>query len=155
MKPKIGDLFEIRTNKGLNYALYTHQHSEPPKFGALIRVFDATYQVRPTDLEAITSGKVRFSTFFPLSAAVARDLVAIVGHVQVPAHLSAFPTFRSGTPDPATGRVANWWLWDGKESKRVGALTDEQRRLPIRAVWNDTFLRERLESGWTPEGDPW
>lgn len=154
MKPRIGDLIEIRTAKGLSYALYSHQHTEPPRFGALLRVFDTVYHERPSELERVVNGTVRFSTFFPLSAAAAKGLVSIVGHVEVPKKLADFPVFRCGNVDPATGRVGIWSLWDGKESKRIGALTPEQRRLPIRAVWNDTLLREKIECGWRPEADP-
>jgi hypothetical protein len=154
MKPRIGDVLEIRTPKQLAYALYTHQHSKPPKFGALLRVFDQTYSERPRDLKTVVTGQVRFSTFFPLAAAVTKGIVEIVDHVEVPEHLAGFPIFRSGTIDPATGKVGAWSLWDGKNSTRVSKLTPAQRRLPIRAVWNDTYLFEKIDSGWTPESDP-
>lgn len=145
---------EIRTPKQLAYALYTHQHDKPPKFGALLRVFDRTFSERPKDFEAVAVGAVRFSTFFPLAAAVSKGIVQIVGNVQVPDKLAQFPVFRSGTVDPATGKVASWSLWDGEHSRRVGNLTLDQRRLPIRAVWNDTLLIEKIDSCWTPEADP-
>jgi len=55
--------------------------------------------------------------------------------------------------NPVTRKVDVWWLWDGQEEWKVGDLTAEQRRLSIRGVWNDTLLRDRLESGWRPETD--
>jgi hypothetical protein len=56
--------------------------------------------------------------------------------------------------DPSTGKVKVWWLWDGEREWQVGELTEEQRGLSFREVWNDTLLIERIESGWTPETDP-
>ena len=61
---------------------------------------------------------------------------------------------RGGVIDPSTRKVKVWWLWDGEKEWRVGEITAEQRGLPIRGVWNDTLLIERIESGWTPETDP-
>jgi hypothetical protein len=47
MKIRFGDIAEIKTSIGLAYAIYTHRHTQPPKYGALIRVFDQLYQSRP------------------------------------------------------------------------------------------------------------
>jgi len=150
VKVQFGDIVEIRTRKGLAYAQYTHRHEN---YGALIRVFDRLYKSRPADIAEVASNPVRFTTFFPLQAAVNRHIVDLVGKVRVPERLQAFPLFRDGVADPPTGRVAVWWLWDGEREWRVGKLTSEQRRLPIRGIWNDTFLVERIEEGWRPEND--
>jgi hypothetical protein len=79
--------------------------------------------------------------------------VRVVGRVAVPSELEPFPIFRSGMVDPPTRKVAVWWLWDGTKEWRIGSLEPAQRALPIRGVWNDTALRQRIESGWTPETD--
>ena len=153
MIPRIGDLLEIKTPIGFAYALYTHKHTEPPKFGALIRVFDRIYSERPRDLSPIANESVRFSTFFPVGAAVKRGIVEIVARLPVPPDLAVFPILRNGTIDPKTRKVEVWWLWDGSKETRVGKLSAEQRKLSFRAVWNDTFLVERIAEGWRPETD--
>lgn len=150
VKLKIGDIVEIETAKGFVYALYSHRHKQ---YGALLRVFSRTYTTRPNDLVVVVADRVAFSCFFPLSTAVNRAIVSIVGNVGVPDALSPFPTFRAGVADQETGKVADWWLWDGEKEWRVGELTQEQRMLSILGVWNDTFLIERIESGWRPESD--
>jgi hypothetical protein len=61
--------------------------------------------------------------------------------------------FRAGVVDPAVGKVVDWWLWDGEKEWRVGSISDEQRKLPIRGCWNDTMLIKRIEEGWLPEND--
>jgi hypothetical protein len=91
-RPKIGDIIEIEISKGLVCAQYTHQHS---RFGALIRVFDQEFD-RPADLEAVVNKPVRFSTFFPIAAAVKRRLVRLVGSADIAAENREFPVFRDG-----------------------------------------------------------
>lgn len=150
-KIKIGDVVEIKTSKGLAYAQYTHKHKQ---YGALLRVFDGFYSHRPTIFTDIVNVRPKFSCFFPLTAAVDRNIVSIAGNVNVSNDMQVFPTFRAGVVDPSTKKVATWWLWDGEEEWRIGSLSENQRQLPIRGVWNDTFLIERIESGWTPETDP-
>lgn len=150
-RPKIGDVVEIDTGEGFAYAHYSHQHS---MYGALLRVFADLKSERPTDLASLVAGRPTFQNFFPLAAAVNRRIVSIAGNVPLSEEAKRFPTFRAGVEDPATGRVALWWLWDGQKEWRVGPLTAELRPLPIRDVWNDTLLKERILSGWTSENDP-
>ena len=154
MKVKIGDLVEIKTSKGLAYALYTHRHEKPPRYGAMLTVFEGLHASRPPRIECVAESRVQFTTFFPLSAAVQQGIVEVVGNVPVPEHLTTFPVFRNGVVNPRTKRVDDWWLWDGERSWRVGRLLPEQYKLPIEGVWNDTLLIERIEQHWRPENDP-
>jgi hypothetical protein len=144
----------INTTKGLAYALYTHRHSAPPRFGDLIRVFAGLHERRPVPITAVVTDDILFTTFFPLGAAVNRDIVAVVGHMDVPDALKRFPIFRNGTPHPQTKRVKTWWLWDGSKEWRVGTLTPEQALYPLRGVWNDILLIERIEQRWRAHNDP-
>ena len=144
-RKKIGDVIEIETNLGLAYALYTHEHR---MMGSLLRVFERKFPSRPTDFIDLVGSPLQFETFFPLGAAVHRKLVAIAGHVAIPRYLQRFPTFRCGVEDPKTKKVLNWWLWDGEREWIIGSLKEEQKSYPIRAILNDTLLRERIELGW-------
>jgi hypothetical protein len=82
-------------------------------------------------------------------------LSAIVGTIAVPASLIEFPLFRCGAiPNPHTGKVDNWYLWNGEKEWRVGEITAEQRKLNLRGVMNHAALVGCIESGWTPTGDP-
>ena len=49
-KIKIGDIIEIKTEKGLVYAQYTHLNS---LMGNLIRVFTGFYETRPENFDNI------------------------------------------------------------------------------------------------------
>lgn len=150
MKIRFGDIIELRTSKGLAYALYTHRH---PRYGAMLRVFDQVFMARPDDFHSLLGGAVRFTTFFPLQAAADKGIVEIVENVPVPEHLKAFPLFRAGAVDPRTKKVSVWWLWDGDREWQIGDLASDQRKLPIRGVLNDTLLIKRIEEEWRPEND--
>ncbi|MCC6362149.1 MAG: hypothetical protein IT165_01415 [Bryobacterales bacterium] len=147
---RLGDIIEIPTRNGLAYAQYTHQH---PQFGGLIRVFDGLFQERPSDFSRLAESPVRFSVFFPVRGAVRRKTFEIAGRSEIAPHNREFPIFRSGFAEPGH-KVSNWWFWDGEREWKVGAITAEQRKLPIREVWNDTMLVQRIESGWSPANDP-
>jgi hypothetical protein len=151
MRAKIGNIVEIGTPSGLAYALYTHRNAE---FGAMLRLFDILHASRPSSCETLVKDAVRFTTFYPLQPAVNRGFVQIIGNVSVPEDLRAFPLFRAaGLIDPQTRRATSWWLWDGTEEWRIGDLTPEQRKLPIRSIWNHAFLVDRIVEGWRPETD--
>ena len=146
-RPKIGDIIEIPTSKGLAYAQYTHRHSQ---WGALLRVMPGIHSERPISFESLFVLPEQFSAFFPLSQAINQGLVRVVANAPVAAQWKDFPIFRGGHRDK-NGKVADWWLWDGQREWRVGELTPEQWHYPLHQVINDTLLIERIESGWKPE----
>jgi hypothetical protein len=148
---RIGDIVEIPTANGLAYAQFNITHDD---YGALLRVFPGFFKSRPSDFVELVQQPESFVTFFPLQAAVNRNIFEIVGNASVPAFAKPFPLFRTGVVDPATRKVKTWWLWDGEKEWMVGDITIEQRKLPLRGIWNDTLLIERIEAGWTPSSDP-
>jgi hypothetical protein len=152
VRPKVGDVVEFKTSRGYAYALHTHRH---PQFGAMLRVWNEEHPKPLRDFASMASVRPSFSTFTPLGAMINQSLAKVVGNIAVPAELTKFPTFRAGVPDPATNKVDTWWLWDGDNEWRVGEITPEQRKFPIRGVWNYTLLMDRIEAGWTPETDRW
>jgi hypothetical protein len=148
-RPKFGDVIEIPTPAGLGYFQYVNRHAA---WGGLIRVFGGTYSARPMSLEQFACAQERFLTFVPLGAMIHRGIVEIVANVAVPEHLRAFPLFRvpGSAIDPETGKVRDWWLWDGNQNRFVGKLTPEQEQLPIKEVVNDTMLIHWIATGTGP-----
>jgi hypothetical protein len=147
-KIAVGDIVEIETTRGYAYAQCTHRTSD----GDLIRVFEGVHKHASTHPEALVTGRVQFVTFFPLQHAVRAGIVRVVGRANPPPDANAFPLFRmAGLPDPLTHKVKEWWLFDGNKEWKVGALTPEQQKLPIRETINDTLLKERIVAGWRHE----
>lgn len=122
--------------------------------GPLIRVFPDVHSLPPQDLNVLVQQETDFWIFFPVTESLKRGIISKVAHCSIPAHAQGMPLFRNGNIDPVTGKVDIWWLWDGEKSWKVGAITDEQRRLPILGAWNDVMLMKRIEEGWLPERDP-
>ncbi len=151
-RPKVGDVIEIPTSAGLAYAQYTHMHDQPPRYGALIRVIEGLYAYRPSKFSELVKLQQQFVTFFPLGVACNRKLVTIVANEEVPSRAQAFPTFRPSAVGKG-GQRGPWWLWDGAKEWKVGNLTKEMERYPIRGIWNDTLLVSRIENGWRHEHD--
>jgi hypothetical protein len=79
-RPKIGDVVEIRTPKGLGYFQYVERD---PTLGPRIRVLPGTFDERP-NIGAVAMRKAAYYVHFPLGAAVSRGLVAIVGSAPLP-----------------------------------------------------------------------
>ncbi len=151
MKRLIGSVVEIPVTRGFSYAICTHKH---PTYQYLLRVFSSTYSSRPEDLSQVVSGDVQFSAFFSLNAAVRRKIFEIVGKVEVPEALREFPVFRTGMADRDTKKVNCWFLWDGENFTKIGALSEEIRKIPLRGVYDEVILVSRIESGYRPENDP-
>ncbi|WP_321867675.1 hypothetical protein [Paraburkholderia tropica] len=146
-----GDVFGIRTSGGEAYFQYVKKVAP---MGSLIRVLPGVFADAPADLESLVAIETNFWIFFPVGAAFFRGIVRKVGRYAIPDHSESVPVFRAGVVDPAVGKVVDWWFWDGETEWRVGSITDEQRRLPIRGSCNDTMLIKRIEERWLPEHDP-
>ena len=147
-KPRIGDVVEIKTSKGLAYAQVTHTHNT---HGTLLRVLPSFFDGQPADLAQIVDQLEMFVAFVELTIPIKKGSMAVVANLPVPVWAQKFPTFRSGMPNPKTNKVEVWWLWNGEKHWRIGKLTDEQRKLPIGGIWGDEFFIDRLESGWRPD----
>jgi hypothetical protein len=146
VRPRIGDVVEIQTKKGLAYAQFTHSHK---RYGALLRVFGEFFARRPNDFTRLVTQPSLFEAFFPLGSACAQNIVAIVANESI-ALPREFPMFRTGIEN-MKGVVECWWLWDGETEQRIGELKQGMERYPIRGVINDTLLIERIEDGWRAE----
>lgn len=152
-RPQIGDVVEIETPKGLAYAQYTFACKEPSVYGALIRVLPGLYDSRPSNFSELVREKERFFVFFPLGAACNRGIVKIVAYEEIPKGSRGIPLMRSSSRyRDKFGKMieADWWLWDGKEERRIGKLPEKYHDLSLRSIWNDTLLIERIVSGWRP-----
>jgi hypothetical protein len=145
-----GDVFSIKTPKGLAFLQLTHEHEE---MGYLIRVLDAIEETVPNDerLANLVGLPHRFVTFFPLDAALDMGIVERVGHFDVPPSARAFPRFKVGAKEPGENEIRDWEIWDGRRTRRKRHLTAEEQKLPVSGIVNDTLLTKRIVDDWRPE----
>lgn len=144
---RVGDIIQIRMSTGYAYAQCVLRD---PVCGHLIRVFPGIYKSPLSKFSVLVEGPEEYHTFLLWGSNVDPSLISIAEHCEVPQSKDGYPMFKAGVVDPATGKVATWWLWDGKKEWKVGTLTEEQRQYSLREIWNDILLVERLESGWRP-----
>jgi hypothetical protein len=147
-RPRIVDVIEIETPRGFAYAQYTHEHREPPRYGSLLRVLPGLLAERPESFQQLVLQEERFLVFFPLGAATKRRIVRIVANESIPEAKRPFPIFRSRLV--SDGLEGPWYIWDGKKS-RLARRRDRWTPRAVLAVWNDTFLIERITEDWSPE----
>jgi hypothetical protein len=145
--PRVGDIVEIKTSRGLAYAQISHVHD---MYGYLFRVFSGFFADRPDRFSRIVQGDERFVAFVGLKVGLRDGSMQIVANEPVPSKSRTFPTFRAGTLNLAAKKMEFLSLWDGSKTWKIGAMTREQKLLPARSLWGPELLVERLESGWLP-----
>lgn len=147
---KPGDVFQILTARGVCYGLVTHRN---PKYSYVVAIFGETYDKVPSDFAAVVAGEPQFITTFLIGHAVRQGLFRVVAHVEVPAHLRPFPTFR-GT-NHLNGDRTLWFFWDGERETRVDRpLTEAERHYPIGPhLPSAPLLIEWIEKGCREEKD--
>lgn len=150
-RKKIGDVYEIKTSKGLAYFQYTHEYTKPPKWGSLIRVLDGFYQERPSmeEIYSIVNKNHRFQTFCFLKAAIKEREVEFIENIDIPEEFKKFPIFKNTNTHPkGDQKEAIWSLWDGEKSWRVGKLSEEEQlKYPFHSLCDATALIRDVERG--------
>lgn len=149
-RTKFGDVFEIKTARGLGYFQFVNKH---PEFGQLIRVLPGIHEERPADLSKLSAEKEVYFVFFPVTAAVSKALVEKIGNFAVPIWAQGIPLMRRPGARAPGGKVLTWFIVNDRGEKLVKELSEDQRQLSLAVIWNDTLLAERIAAGWKPSDD--
>ncbi|HEX3758813.1 MAG TPA: ribonuclease E inhibitor RraB [Kofleriaceae bacterium] len=136
-----GDVLEIAAPDGWIYAHYLGKH---PEYGDAIAVCPTKHAERaPIRSELFGESYV---AFYPAVAAVNRGLAAVVGHLPAP----GLPT-RLRRAGARNGRKVETWIIEDRSRETLKeSLSDEERELPIAAIWNHEMLMLRVSNGWRP-----
>lgn len=140
-------MLELPTRKGFSYIQVTHL---TPEEGPLIAVMPGLFESRPGDMSWVGRASPKFRVLFPVTQAVRRKVMTLIGNYKVSPESAKFPVLRRAGFVDREGVERNWWLWDGTREWSVASLSPEQRCLSSREIWNDTLLVERIESDWRP-----
>jgi Regulator of ribonuclease activity B len=152
--PKIGDIVEINTPKGLAYVQYTARHTVPPGFGDLVRVLPGLYKTRPSDFSVMAKKKENYFIFTPLGLACRRKQAVIVGNEPVPSWARGIPLMRMANRFDENGKGHDWYLWDGVRTWPATGKPEELNKVSIASIWGHDVLIDRLAEGWLPSDDP-
>lgn len=136
-----GDVLEVKVGGQLAYLHYIGKH---PEYGDAVVVHPVLVEQRAPVAQVLSDGYV---TFYPVMAAAAQELVAVVGNAPPPPLPRRFR--RPGAI--IEGQVKKWIIEDGNREILKDELSEEELMLPIAGVWNHEYLVQRLEEGWRPE----
>ncbi len=142
-----GAVIEVVTPRGLAYVQYVGKH---PKYGDAIRVLPGFFPEQPRDWSALLAQE-GYVTFYPLNAAVSQGLVRVTSSEAILPGKGMPNVYRRAGWRNEDGKAVLWFICEGNKETRRQELSDEERRLPIMAIWNHEFLVERLGDGWRPE----
>lgn len=152
-RSKLGDVFEIETNKGLAYIQYNNHHRTRPKWGPLIRVLQGFYEERPStqELQLLTLEPHRFQTFFNVNFSLKHEEIALVDNFLVPEFAKKLPIFKQ-TDDcfKFKQEEMEWYLHDldKDETWGVGKLSlEEQKKYPKTGLVDIICLKMQIETG--------
>ena len=139
-KLNVGDLLEIPIAENFAYAVYIGRHVE---YGDVIWVVPGTFKRQPSNLTDILA-KSGYLAFYPARSAASQKLVDVVGASgieqlpDVPRHL------RRAGARARTGEILAWVVEnDGIDTLRT-QLSEQEKQLPIAAIWNHAFLLARI-----------
>lgn len=140
-RARAGDVLLLKVAGGVAYLHYLGRHSVYGDAVLVSRRFDEA-QAAITD-ETFSEGYV---TFYPVTAAVAQNLVEVVSHRSPP----RLPSRLRRAGARSGRRVDTWIIEDGGKETVKMKLSDEDWQLPIAAIWNHEFLAQRVAEGWHP-----
>jgi hypothetical protein len=118
----------------------------------LIRVLPGKFKTRHNDPSSLATNEDLYCCFFPVTVAVARKLVQVVGRAPVPRQYRTLPSFKMYNENSRTG-VKTWFIWNGKAPKatKVAALSEQEKKYAMEEIVGFPVLVERIERGWLPE----
>ncbi|OGO35715.1 MAG: hypothetical protein A2W35_01910 [Chloroflexi bacterium RBG_16_57_11] len=144
---KIGDVFEIPLSDGsFAYGQFVFKDS---KIGPLIQIFDLISKNKINIEQLGSVGSLFPPIITGLFAAIRTGMWKIIGRKAIKGFV--YPNFVSTFFDDRTGKAGVWFLWNGKESIRLGSrLPDEYKKLEYLMVWSPQDVVKRIETGEYP-----
>lgn len=152
MKYQFGDVFEVKTSKGLSYFQYVNKSD---KYGDLIRVLSGYFQARPKDFAPIVTKTELFYAFVPLHYKNQQQYFEKIGNANVPKEFKKIPPFRMAglNRDHKTKIIKDWWLWKDGKQIHIGTINDQLKKLENLGTMNLKSVVNAFEREYIPEKD--
>jgi hypothetical protein len=147
-KLKVGDIFEIETQNGFGY--FQCMDIDKSK-GELIKVFNKLYEIIPEELINIISVNDFYYYRFPLLNAYLKKIVRFVGNINIDTNFQIPKYMRE--EHKIRGDFLGWHIVNTETlfRKLVKELSDDEKMLSEYGIINDSYLKEKLETGWSPK----
>lgn len=146
-KTRVGDVLEIATPNGLAYVQYVGKHSE---YGDVVHIVSKCHQQRPANLSPIINAP-GYLAFYPARLAVNSGLANIVETHDLPSGVELPMQLRRAGARLPDRTIATWIVEHNGQETVHRELSDDQKGLPIAAIWNHELLIQRIVEGWTPQ----
>jgi hypothetical protein len=141
-----GSILEVGTPIGLAYLQYIGEHEE---LGDTVWVLPGYFEERPAEWSTLAWAR-GFYAFYPARAGVKRKLVNVVGSVPLDDRSVPVVLRRAGARS-SDGKVLTWMVSNGSREELREELSQDERSLPIAAIWNHEMLLQRLREDWSPK----
>ncbi len=149
MKPKVGDVAEIRTPEGLAYVQYTHDGQGN---GELVRVLPGLYDSRP-DLVALVIQHELYFIFYTLKYAIRDKQAEIVCNLPIPERARSEPLMRHASGESAEGKVTGWRIVSALDTLSIDFETNSCHSRTYAGAKEIIHSRDSAASG-NGEGTP-
>lgn len=146
---EIGSVYAIQTRIGCGL-FQVVQHRE---IGIdVIRVLQPIIQNCNEFSPELLQEQERYFVKFAVRAAYNKKLINLIGNFRVPSAVKVPKKYRMLDYVPHRN-IRNWYIVDAKTNglRLISTLNEKFLSLSCDGIWNDTFLIERLEEGWTLE----
>jgi hypothetical protein len=137
---------EIPCTGGVGIFSYLGKHA---RLGDAVWIVPGVLSDRPRDLCARFTNEGYFQ-FYPAVTALRHNDIERIGFC--PEAMRILPhNVRNIIHEDSDGRVTRWLITDGATVREPrNTLSRQEQSLPIGEIINTAKLRERFESGWTP-----
>lgn len=119
--------------------------------GSLIRILPGIFPEPVTDFDSLASAKEMYFVHFPLGAGISQGLVRIVGNFPIGVGSERPARMKRPIGRAPNGKILSWAIMENGKDRFTSELTDDEKRLSLCVIWNDTLLAERMADGWTPQ----
>lgn len=154
-RPVLGDIIEIPVSAGVAYAQYVLNHTQPPAYGPVLRVFPGFNETPLGAYDDLLQTEERYLIFYRVGVAVRDGIAHIVGSGPIPARFRRWPLVKGAVGrDPKTGEARSSGIWNGKrDEKYFHTLPFEYYDLPLLQFQSHSTFLKKLESDWHPRDE--
>ena len=140
-----GEILEVPIGPKFGYVQFLGNH---PEHGDAILVSPELH----TRLAHFPTGffSSGYVTFYPATLAVTQRRAEVVAQSSPP---DVPKRYRRPTAVASDGKAESWVIEGGWRNVVKRELSDEERSIPIAAVWSHEQLSSRISKGWKPELD--
>lgn len=146
---EIGNVYAIKTKIG--YGLFQVIQNNDEGID-VVRVLKPIIQNVEQFSPELLQETERYFIKFTVRTALNKKLIILIGKYNVPSSVKIPKKYRMLDFVPHRN-IRNWYIVDAKTNrmKLVSSINEKFLSLSCDGIWNDTFLIERIEEGWTLE----